>query len=258
MTDEILNRPVSRHLAHAAVYVALLFSTACGSSGATTDARASDGNLSTTTETPDVDPSSDTSSGFETTTTVPSGEEPADQTSASESDSSQTGAGFIPSGYVGRLEIANTLDDASDYCLDVPGSANNITLRPAAWAHSCHETALPDQVYEFDAGGDGAIHFLYESYDLCLTAGNVSSGADFSYEDCRGIETQAFDANADGTLELRGTNLCLTVINMEPGGSQDELGVGRNVAPGDWVRTLQLQDCESTIDAFKEWRPIDD
>ncbi|MEO1057283.1 MAG: ricin-type beta-trefoil lectin domain protein [Actinomycetota bacterium] len=165
-------------------------------------------------------------------------------------------AGPIDSGYVGRLQLIEALDDPAGYCLDVPGPATNLRLDLAAWAHSCHDETEPDQVLRFDEDGNGALRFLWEDYDLCLTADAVAAGSGFSYQPCDGGESQAFDATADGVFQLRGTDLCLAALNMDTGTADGDAGTGRDVAPGDRVRTLQLQPCATTTAALQQWVPI--
>ena len=162
------------------------------------------------------------------------------------------------SGYVGRLKLVDDIDDPAGYCLDVPGPASNIRLDISAWAHSCHDGPEPDQTYRFDEDGNGAFRFVWEDYDVCLTATEAVAGSGLSYLPCDGGPRQAFDSATDGTFSLRGSELCLSALNMDDTGSQDEVGVGRNVAPGDWVRGLQLRPCAEALDALTQWEPIAD
>lgn len=192
------------------------------------------------------------------------GESPADD-SASVTGDEKAEPPAIPeedprfaSGYVGRLKLVDDIDDPAGYCLDVPGPASNIRLDIPAWAHSCHGGPEPDQTYRFDEDGNGAFRFVWEVYDVCLTATDAVAGSGLSYLPCDGGSQQAFDSAADGTFTLRGSDLCLSARNMDDAGSQDEVGIGRNVAPGDWVRGLQLRPCAEALDALTQWEPIAD
>ena len=160
------------------------------------------------------------------------------------------------SGYVGRIKLQNDLDDPRGYCLDVPGPATNLLLHIPVWAHTCHAGAEPDQVFRFNEDGAGWIRFVFQSHDLCLTANDAVEGTRFRFSACGDSARQAFDATAEGTLVLRGTDLCLVVANMTDGGSQDEAGLGRQVRATHMVRGLRLRPCGQGAPEMARWIPI--
>ena len=162
------------------------------------------------------------------------------------------------SGYEGRIKLAAELDDSRGYCLDVPGPASNILLHIPGWTHSCHSGPEPDQVYRYNLDGKGKFRFVFQTYDLCLTAANSAVRSRFSYETCDVDERQGFTAKEDGTIVLRGTELCLVALNMAPGGSQDEAGTGRQVQATHMVRGLTLRPCGSGAQELAKWVAIDE
>lgn len=159
-------------------------------------------------------------------------------------------------GYEGRIKLAATLDDPRGYCLDVPGPASNILLHIPVWTHSCHSGPEPDQVFKFNLDGKGKFRFVYQSYDLCLTAADRVARSRFRYEECNADALQGFGARQDGTIVLKGSNLCLAALNMEAGGSQQETGTGRMVQATHMVRGLTLRRCGSGAPELERWVAI--
>ena len=161
-------------------------------------------------------------------------------------------------GYIGRFKLVDNMDDPLGYCLDVPGPATNIILRLPPWTHSCHPSDEPDQIFRYNLDGAGQMHFLFEEFDFCLTANAAEAGSGFSFEACGEAANQGFDVTASGLIMLRDSNLCLVVRNMAQGDSQSEIGAGRVIAPGDLMRTLELDVCGTVIPAFETWEAIDE
>lgn len=156
-------------------------------------------------------------------------------------------------GYEGRLKLARDLDDPRGYCLDVPGPASNILLHLPGWTHSCHSGPEPDQVYRFNLEGKGRFRFVHETYNLCLTADESAAKSRFNYQPCDREAGQSFRATPEGRLVLQGTDLCLAAMNMAPGGSQDEVGKGRDVQATHKIRILTLRPCGTGAPELERW-----
>jgi hypothetical protein len=102
----------------------------------------------------------------------------------------------------------------------------------------------------------GNLRFVFESYNLCLTAKTNASGSRFSYEKCSSNDQQGFTAKANGTLTLTNTDLCLAAMNMSPNGNQNEAGTGREVRATHKVRGLTLRPCSDGAPELIRWITI--
>jgi hypothetical protein len=159
-------------------------------------------------------------------------------------------------GYVGRIKLASHLDEPRGYCLDVPGPAGNLLFHIPVWAHTCHASPQPDQIFRYNEEGSGLLRFVFEEHDLCLTAVERREGSRFSYLPCTAPDRQAFDVDENGSFSLRDSELCLVVANMEDGGSQNEIGTGREVRATHRVRGLRLRQCEKGSLEMARWEAM--
>lgn len=163
--------------------------------------------------------------------------------------------------YEGRIRLKRFLDEPDGYCLDVPGPHTRLQLDTPAWAHTCHVDALPDQVFKYNFDGQGKFRFIFEKYDLCLTADAPHADTRLKFESCDKPKLQGFDITKRGELKFRGTNLCLFVEETGPysnKGWKDPFGRGRPVSAGDshLARFLELHECGTRDPGMSRWRAL--
>ncbi|WP_342076835.1 ricin-type beta-trefoil lectin domain protein [Yoonia sp. SS1-5] len=117
------------------------------------------------------------------------------------------------------LQLVDRLDRPQDgYCLDVVGSGGRYAFDRPLVVHNCKPGQAADEIVTHMS--DGSIRF--PAFDLCLTAmgggRTVLPGISLALRDCgenTGISLlevqQQFQFQADGKLNLKGSDLCLVV-----------------------------------------------
>ena len=106
-------------------------------------------------------------------------------------------------------------------------------------AHTCHFDALADQVFAFNAWGNGRVVWEGGEEPVCLTADRIEQNAGFKFRECGSApqEGQQFHYLDGGALQLAGTELCLSVARTGPSfretlrDDQDAFGRGVPVNP---------------------------
>ena len=144
-----------------------------------------------------------------------------------------------PVGYVERIRLVRFLDEPDGYCIDVPGGGNRVLLQMPTIAHTCHFDALADQVFAFNAWGNGRVVWEGGEEPVCLTADRIEQNAGFKFRECGSApqEGQQFHYLDGGALQLAGTELCLSVARTGPSfretlrDDQDAFGRGVPVNP---------------------------
>lgn len=165
-------------------------------------------------------------------------------------------------GYNGRIRLSRFLDEPDGYCIDVPGPVFDVQLQLPAIAHTCHFGPVMDQVYLFNAGGNGLINWKYQDHDVCLTATEAAKGAGFQFVACDAPDRQTFDYTDMGKLRLRGTELCIGVERTGPGFGEDlsegmdAYGRGHSVNAQytHLKRDLLLEACDSHERSMSTWQ----
>ncbi len=150
-----------------------------------------------------------------------------------------------------HLRLLDRLDRPEDgYCVDVPGTGQNLRVDVPLFAHNCKPRLTSDSAVIFTS--DGLIRF--PALDRCITVAGVNSvalpGASILLRTCNGStpffessKLQRFTLRDDGRLALAGTELCLTV------GSKS----ATTYSPFDRWRTLFVDDCTTAERVRSRW-----
>lgn len=150
-----------------------------------------------------------------------------------------------------QLRLLVPLDRPVDgYCVDVPGTGQNLRIDLPLFAHNCKPVLTIDSTVIL--ASDGLIRF--PAVDQCMTVAGVNSrtlaGASVLLRKCNESmpffetsELQRFTLHDYGRLELSGSELCLTV------GSQS----ATTYSPADRWRTLFVDDCATVEPARSRW-----
>ena len=121
----------------------------------------------------------------------------------------------------GHLRLMDDLDRPQDgYCLDILGSGQYIRFDMPITAHNCKPGLYMDEAVVIES--DGRIHF--PAYGACATAAGINkralAGAAIMPRACgdhspflEADNLQKFTHHPDGRIELKDSNLCLTVGN---------------------------------------------
>lgn len=168
----------------------------------------------------------------------------------------QTKAKFTPPpiGKIGQLRLADNLDRADGYCLDILGSGDHIRTDMPLTVHNCKPGLYEDEAVMLEA--DGKIHF--PAYGVCATAAGVNqtvlAGAAVMPRGCgerspflEAQYLQHFVFRTDKRVELSGSGLCLTA-GADSASTFD---------PSHRWRSLSMQKCENAPLAQSQWRFVD-
>lgn len=153
------------------------------------------------------------------------------------------------------LQLKNRLDRPFDgYCLDVVGSGRHIRLDMPLTAHNCKgPQAYADEVVQYRP--DQSLYF--PAYDGCVTAMGLNDkalpGSALMLKACgvdlpflNATEFQRFDFNAQGQLQLVGSQLCVTA-------GEDS---HTTYSPDHKWRSLFLQTCSESDLAYSVWNLV--
>ena len=151
----------------------------------------------------------------------------------------------------GHLRLMDDLDRPQDgYCLDILGSGQYIRFDMPITAHNCKPGLYMDEAVVIES--DGRIHF--PAYGACATAAGINkralAGAAIMPRACgeqspflEADNLQKFTHHPDGRIELKDSNLCLTVGN-ESDSTFDETHR--------W-RALFLAHCDQATSSHSRW-----
>ena len=156
-----------------------------------------------------------------------------------------------PVGKIGQLRLADNLDRADGYCLDILGSGDHIRTDMPLTVHNCKPGLYEDEAVMLES--DGKIHF--PAYGVCATAAGVNktvlAGAAVMPRGCgerspflEAQYLQHFVFRADKRVELSGSGLCLTA-GADSASTFD--------ASHRW-RSLSMQKCEDAPLAQSQWQ----
>ena len=160
-------------------------------------------------------------------------------------------ASAAPPTTAAHLRLLDRLDRPEDgYCMDVPGTGQNLRVEIPLFAHNCKPRLTSDSAVVFTS--DGLIRF--PAVGRCTTVAGVNSvalpGAAILLRACKGStpflessKLQRFTLRDDGRLALAGTELCLTV------GSKS----APTYSPYDRWRTLFVDDCTAAERVRSRW-----
>ena len=148
-----------------------------------------------------------------------------------------------------EIMLADKLDEARGYCLDIAGGkGKNAPLDQGLQAHTCyHYTGgiLEDQGFEKALIGEGRFRIPY--FDVCMAVPSVEAGAPIDLGPCADTDTQKFTLQDNGHLVAASDpNLCITV-------SATEKREGRGGTPIHVMRPLTLQPCADAETAYQTW-----
>lgn len=147
-----------------------------------------------------------------------------------------------PGGGPTLVQLIDPLDEPEFYCVDVPGFGASLNLAAALSAHTCKPGA-DDELFRPGSPLPGNLQM--PAYRLCLEAAAAEPAADLFLMDCSDSALQRFSLDADGSLWLADSNLCLAIA---PGAGQATGG------PSHVRRDLGLHDCETVPDQRRRWR----
>ncbi len=154
-----------------------------------------------------------------------------------------------------QLRLVDRLDRPADgYCVDIPGTGQNLRLDLPLFAHDCKSRLTSDSAVVFTP--DGFIRF--PAVDRCVTVAGVNSvalpGASILLRKCDEsmpfFETSAlqrFERRDDGRLVLAGSELCLTVGPRS----------AATYSPLDRWRPLFIDDCATAELSRSRWEFVD-
>ena len=151
----------------------------------------------------------------------------------------------------GHFRLIDRLDRPDDgYCLDVLGVGELMRLEVPIFAHNCKPGLTPDSAV--DLTEEGRIRFT--ALNLCITAAGVNGralpGVSIILRPC-GHEApffesgalQAFDIAEDGTVMLKGSDLCLAAGSVS----------ATTYSARDRWRVLTVEDCSSVPARLARW-----
>ena len=140
------------------------------------------------------------------------------------------------------VQLVDPLDEPEFYCVDVPGFGPSLDLAAALSAHTCKPGA-DDELFQPGSPLPGNLQM--PAYQLCMAAAAAEPGAKLLLNDCSDSPLQRFSLDAEGSLRLADSTLCLAVA---PGAGQATGG------PSHVRRELGLQDCETVPEQRRRWQ----
>jgi len=162
------------------------------------------------------------------------------------------GSAFGQSGEsMSHLQLIDRLDRPQDgYCLDIPGTGQNLRLDVPVFAHNCKRGLTTDSAVVFTDQGQ----IRFPSVDRCLTVAGVNGtalpGTSTLLRGCSGsipfvgdTSLQRFELSDAGQMVLAGTNLCLSV------GAESD----RTFSSADRWRALYVEDCDVITPERSRW-----
>ncbi|MXW28801.1 MAG: ricin-type beta-trefoil lectin domain protein [Chloroflexi bacterium] len=140
------------------------------------------------------------------------------------------------------VQLIDPLDEPEFYCVDVPGFGASLDLAAALSAHTCKPGA-DDELFRSGTPLPGNLQM--PAYQLCMAAADAEPAANLFLEDCSDSPLQRFSLDAEGSLRLADSSLCLAV---SPGAGEATGG------PSHVRRDLGLQDCETAPEQHRRWQ----
>lgn len=140
------------------------------------------------------------------------------------------------------VQLIDPLDEPEFYCIDVPGFGASLDLGAALSAHTCKPGA-DDELFRSGIPLPGNLQM--PAYQLCMSAAAAEPGANLFLIDCSDSPLQRFSLDADGSLRLADSTLCLAIA---PGAGQATGG------PSHVRRDLGLQYCETVPEQRRRWQ----
>ena len=140
------------------------------------------------------------------------------------------------------VQLIDPLDEPEFYCVDVPGFGASLDLAAALSAHTCKPGA-DDELFRSGTPLPG--HLQMPAYQLCMAAAAAEDAADLFLEDCSDSPLQRFALDAEGSLRLADSMLCLAIA---PGAGEATGG------PSHVRRDLGLQDCDTVPAQRRRWQ----
>lgn len=140
------------------------------------------------------------------------------------------------------MQLIDPLDEPEFYCVDVPGFGASLNLNAALSAHTCKPGA-EDELFRPGEPSPGSLQM--PAYQLCLQAGAATAASALYLKDCSDSPLQQFSLDAEGSLRLAGTTLCLAIAP----------GVGHPTGgPSHVRRNLALEECGTVPGNRRSWQ----
>jgi len=150
-----------------------------------------------------------------------------------------------------QMKLVNQLDRPDGYCIDVPGSGNQVRFDMPLIAHNCKEGLYADEAVVHRK--DGTIFFPV--YEGCVTAMGLNNNAipniALMLKKCLVDEPflsatrfQKFSVNEDQQVQLDDTDLCITV------GSESR----ETYSSEHRWRSLYMQKCAVSQPELSHWK----
>ena len=153
-----------------------------------------------------------------------------------------------------HLRLIDRLDRPQDgYCVDIPGTPDNLRTDIPLFAHNCKVGLPPDAAVVFTPEGN----IRFPAPNKCVTIAGVNRGAlpgaAAMLADCgtssiffNAANFQRFELKADGKLVLKNSNLCLAVGAVS----------AATYSSADRWRTLFVDDCDTADARLSRWEFI--
>lgn len=136
----------------------------------------------------------------------------------------------------------------SSYCLDIMGGGQNVDPARGLQGHTCYSyrgELGSDQAMDPDMIANGI--FMIPGYDVCVTLTDTAADTKVSLSECDSSEQQKFVFAENGNISpVAATDMCLTLGN--------ETSIGRNGTSPHQIKALSLQNCDSDLAAYQQWR----
>jgi len=151
-----------------------------------------------------------------------------------------------------EVTLVDKLDEPRGFCLDTRGFQTRARPEDGLQTHSCYSyqgQLAVDQAFDADRIPERVFRII--EFDLCMTAGALSTGSTFALEPCDGRDTQQMEHRSNGKIVLLAApGNCVTA-----GEGPSRHGGGGD--PVHLIRDLTLEVCDASRDDRQRWRVRD-
>lgn len=145
------------------------------------------------------------------------------------------------------LRVYEPLDEWRYYCLDIPGSRDQL-IGHQMNIHTCKEGMWHrDTIFSYERTAQGELYM--PEYGLCIEANSYEPDATLHLQECAANDLQQWDFSDNRVRLAANSDLCLTVSPVA-----GELTSGGLAYPTGYMsREISLQSCSEQVSDRQQW-----